>query len=148
LNILLFGQGELETIIAAKGNLADRVDGWIRLGRLDEAMSSAVLDFRLQRAGLTPGQHVFTPDARALLIEAAEGLPRRLTMIAHLAMEESVDRASTLVNEDHVYSALAARGIEVQPKPVITVVGESALDGEEPVEPGFFRRLFPRRSTR
>src|SRR5580704_7248014 len=52
LNILLFGQPELERRIAGKGNLADRVDDWIRLSLLDDAMAAAVLDYRLQRAGM------------------------------------------------------------------------------------------------
>jgi len=70
-------------------------------------------------------------------------------MIAHVAMEESVDRASTLVNEDHVSSALAARGIEIERRPVVTVVAESTGNGAaETDERGFFRRLFARRSTK
>src|SRR5579862_619947 len=146
LNILLFGQSELESRIAAKGNLADRVDGWIRLSRVDETMASAILDFRLQRAGLTPGQQLFTPDARTLLVESSSGLPRRLTMVAHLAMSEAADRASTLVNEDHVLTALAARGIAVAPRPVVAVVGQHLGNGSRVTEePGFFRRLFARR---
>ena len=146
LNILLFGQSELETRIVEKGNLADRVDGWIRLNRLDEGMSSAILEFRLQRAGLSPGQHLFTADARTLLIAAAEGLPRRLTMVAHLAMEEAADRASTIVNEDHVLSAMAARGIAVERNPVAAVVAEEQANGKvTEAERGFFQRLFVRR---
>jgi type II secretory pathway predicted ATPase ExeA len=151
LNILLFGQAELEKLIAEKGNLADRVDGWIRLARLDDAMSSAILDFRLQRAGLTPGQQIFTPDARALLLETAGGLPRRLTMLAHAAMGEAADRASTLINEDHVLTALAARGIAVERKPLAAVVGVATSTSNgvtETEERGFFRRLFTRRSAK
>src|SRR5215469_4796199 len=71
LNILLFGQDELETRIHARGNLADRVDSWIRLAPLDETTSLAVLDYRLNRAGVAPGTQVFTPEARGLLVEAS-----------------------------------------------------------------------------
>jgi type II secretory pathway predicted ATPase ExeA len=157
LNILLFGQSELEPLIAAKGNLADRVDGWIRLSPLDESMASAILDFRLHRAGLAPGQQLFTTDARTLLIDSANGLPRRLTMVAHLAMQEASDRASSLVNEDHVLSALAARGIQRPVRPALSQnLNGHAFDGvspstvrsthdSEPVERGFFQRLFARR---
>lgn len=144
LNILLFGQSELEGRIASKGNLADRVDSWIRLPRLDVTMASAILDFRLQRAGLTPAQHIFTASARELLIQGAGGLPRRLTMVAHLAMEEASDRASTLVNEDHVLTALAMRGIVVE-RPMVTPA-ESLTNGKsETSDRGFFRRIFARR---
>ncbi len=144
LNITLFGQSELETRIATKGNLADRVDRWIRLGRLDEAMASAIVDFRLQRAGLPPGQQLFTPGARALLISAGEGLPRRLTMIAHLSMEEAVDRASSLVNEHHVLAAMAARGIAAKPPGAAVKVAQNGSTAEG--RGGFFARLFARRS--
>ena len=146
LNILLFGQSELEVRVAAKGNLADRIDSWIRLSRLDAAMSSAVLDFRLQRAGLTPGRQIFTPSARESLIEGAGGLPRRLTMVAHLAMEEAADRASTLVNEDHVLTAMAMRGIVVE-RPVAAPVDSLANGKSEPADRGFFRRIFARRAS-
>lgn len=138
LNILLFGQSELERRINERHNLADRVDSWIRLQTLDEAMMGAVLDFRLSRAGLGPGQQIFTPEARALLTQASSGLPRRLTMLAHLSMEEAADRASTLVREDHVIAAMQARGLKAVP--AVTSQPAPAADGES----GFLSRLFTR----
>lgn len=150
LNILLFGQSELERQIHEKGNLEDRVDGWIRLERLDDAMSSAMLDFRLNRAGAAPGASIFTPEARALLIAAAGGLPRRLTMLAHLSMQEAADRASTLVSEDNVRSSMRVRGIvlPVKPEPAPTPATGTAFRAEPVVvrERGFFARLFARRT--
>lgn len=147
LNILLFGQSELEERIRNKGNLEDRVDGWIRLERLDGPMSLAVLDFRLTRAGLAPGQSLFSPDARALLVDAAAGLPRRLTMLAHLAMQEAADRASSLVNEDHVRAAMTVRGIVVPPKVDVPSSSTNGAHGDaaKPSARGFFARLFARR---
>jgi type II secretory pathway predicted ATPase ExeA len=140
LNILLFGQSELERRINERHNLVDRVDSWIRLQTLDEAMTGAILDFRLSRAGLGAGQQIFTPEARALLTQASAGLPRRLTMLAHLSMEEAADRASTLVRDDHVRAALVARGIpEVTPQ-VQPASEVASANGET----GFFSRLFTR----
>lgn len=111
-NILLFGQSELERRIVALSNLADRVDCWIRLAPLDDGMSAAVLDYRLTQAGLAAGRSIFSPEARSLLTASSNGLARRLTMLAHSSMEEAADRASTLVRDDHVRAALAARGLE------------------------------------
>lgn len=149
LNILLFGQSELEERIRNKGNLEDRVDSWIRLNRLDEPMSLAVLDYRLGRAGLAPGTKLFTDDARALLVSASKGLPRRLTMLAHLAMREAADRASSLVNEDHVRAAMVIRGIAAEPavaRPNGNAFEEPAANGTSAVGTrGFFSRLFARR---
>lgn len=150
LNILLFGQGELETRIHGRGNLADRVDSWIRLNPLDEATLLAVLDYRLARAGATPGGQLFTPEARALLAEASAGVPRRMTMIAHLAMQEASDRASTLVIEDHIRTSMLARGITLRPKAPVALAAEPPPNGNgvvvEPERPrGLFSRLFARR---
>jgi type II secretory pathway predicted ATPase ExeA len=151
LNILLFGQGELEKRIHDKGNLADRVDGWIRLNLLDDPTMLAILDYRLTRAGVAPGTNIFTPEARELLAHNSGGIPRRLTMIAHLAMQEAADRASTLVVEDHVRASLLARGIAPKQKhAVVELVGAGAPSNgtAEPVAEnrGFFSRLFGRSS--
>jgi type II secretory pathway predicted ATPase ExeA len=140
LNILLFGQSELERRINERHNLVDRVDSWIRLQTLDETMTGAVLDFRLSRAGLSPGQQIFTPEARALLMQASAGLPRRLTMLAHLSMEEAADRASTLVREDHVQAALVARGITHVPAASQPLAEVRSTNGDA----GFLSRLFTR----
>ncbi|HTV73562.1 MAG TPA: AAA family ATPase [Candidatus Acidoferrales bacterium] len=160
LNILLFGQGELANRIRDKGNLEDRVDSWIRLERLDPGMSSAVLDFRLAKAGLPPERQFFTADARSLTIEAAQGLPRRLMMLAHAAMQEASDRASTLVNEDHVRAAMMLRGISAPPAVAEPAAAaeplrhlENGIAGHtEPAPPAsepksFLGRLFARRSS-
>jgi type II secretory pathway predicted ATPase ExeA len=149
LNILLFGQSELADRIRAKGNLEDRVDGWIRLERLDPGMASAVLDFRLSKAGLAPERQCFTPDARRLMVEATDGLPRRLTMLAHAAMQEAADRASTLVNEDHVRSAMLARGIAQRPPapPQRAEIGSTEVLEAAPQGRGLFDWLFAKRSS-
>jgi hypothetical protein len=120
-------------------------------------MTAAILDFRLARAGATPGIQFFTPEARTLLLEASDGLPRRLTMVAHVAMQEAADRASTLVTEDHVRAAITARGLRVRPKPPVVPPPEPVAPAIEPnglseyalAEPqrGFFSRLFARRPT-
>jgi hypothetical protein len=70
-------------------------------------------------------------------------------MVAHLAMEEAADRASTLVNEDHVITAMTLRGISVDRTPVVSVVNGATDNGssEEPGR-GFFHRLFARRSAK
>jgi type II secretory pathway predicted ATPase ExeA len=135
LNMLLFGQPELEHRIASKGNLADRVDDWIRLSVLDDSMATAVLDYRLQRA--------------ALLVAAAGGIPRRLTMLAHSAMEEASDRGAAIVTEDHVRAAMLARGITIAPRPVAkpqVLVGPNG-DALSPPGRNFFTRLFARRPS-
>ncbi|MDQ2871549.1 MAG: AAA family ATPase [Candidatus Eremiobacteraeota bacterium] len=144
LNIVLFGQFELERRIIGKQNLIDRVDGWIRLQPFDETMSGAVFDFRLSRSGLPPEQRLFSPEARALLLVASAGLARRMSLLAHLSMQAAADRASTLVREEHVETALLLRGIApIQAAPAVA-------EPEPPStirQPGFFARLFGRLRT-
>lgn len=151
LNILLFGQSELEQRIRQKGNLEDRVDSWIRLNRLDAPMASAVLDFRLNRAGLGEGYKLFTPEARELLVDAADGLPRRLTMLSHIAMQEAADRASTLVTLDHVNAAMAIRGIAQRTKQTVETAASPSNGVTQAAVPAtaqknLLSRLFARRS--
>lgn len=154
LNILLFGQSELEERVNVRGNLADRIDSWIRLAPLDEALAGAILDFRLGRAGAIPGAQIFTPEARSLLIDASGGLARRLTMLAHLSMEEAAERASTLVREDHVRAAMLARGIAERRRPA-PAPPLSDAQRSRAVETGeatgfmpFLSRLFARRAAK
>lgn len=118
LNILLFGQSELERRILARQNLADRVDLWVRLEPLDEGVTQALIDYRLSRAGLAPTQRLFSDDARELIYRATGGLPRRITTLAHAAMQEAAERGSSGVFEDHVRSAALNRGLTIAPAPV------------------------------
>jgi MSHA biogenesis protein MshM len=137
LNILLFGQNELEAHIAARGNLADRIDSWVRLEPLDEAMTGAILDYRLAQAGLPAGRQLFDSAARELLVRACGGLARRLTMLAHSSMEEASARASTLVREEHVRAAMQVRGIREPER--ASPVAQTSGNGNRA---GIFGRLF------
>ena len=116
LNILLFGQPRTRNAHRGKGNLADRVDGWIRFTRWTTrwprrfstsgsasrlAARPATLHPRRARAADRCGRRTSTPDddGRAL----GDGRGR--------------DRASTQVNEDHVRAAMISRGIVIARDP-------------------------------
>ncbi|HEV7178353.1 MAG TPA: AAA family ATPase [Candidatus Baltobacteraceae bacterium] len=147
LNILLFGQSELERRIIARENFVDRVDSWIRLEPLDESTAGAIVDFRLARGGAPQGVQLFTSEARDLLVRASAGLARRLTMLAHLSMQAAADRASTLVREDHVSAAILVRGIELAP-PAASPAPAPVTNGASPTvvrhRPSLFERIFAR----
>jgi hypothetical protein len=72
-------------------------------------------------------------------------------MVAHVAMQEAADRASTLVTEDHVRAAVVARGLRVRPKVEPAPEPVAAQNGDvhepAPAPQGFFSRLFARRAT-
>jgi hypothetical protein len=74
-------------------------------------------------------------------------------MVAHLAMEEAADRASTLVNEDHVLTALAARGIAVERRQFLDSAagngpGNNGAVAATASDQGFLRRFFARRAVK
>lgn len=139
LNVVLFAQNELEERLCEGAGMADRVDVWVRLDRLDDAGAAEVLDYRLERAGWTGDPPLFAHDGRALAISAASGIPRRLNALAHDAMQEAADRASTLVNRDHVGAAVAARAT---PTPRSAKAPQHAKR-----RTNFFSRLFARRPS-
>jgi type II secretory pathway predicted ATPase ExeA len=117
LNLVLFGDEELEGFIAQRPSLSDRVDSYVRLEALDAASSGALLEHRLVKAGKLPVVEVFTPDALACVVDAGEGLARRLTNVARCAMIEAADRGAEIVRVEHVMAALRARGVAGAPTP-------------------------------
>ncbi len=144
LNVLLFGQPELERAVAARGNLADRVDGWIRLGPLDTAAARAIVEYRLTQAGQTAGSKLFSDEAMDGLIAAAGGYPRRLTTLAHTAMFEAAERGSQMIFEEHVAAALRAHGLQTptkaEPLAPATASGAARTNGAH--RRSLFERLF------
>lgn len=140
LNVILFGQPELERQVAARGNLADRVDGWVRIEPLDPPSARAIVEHRLAQAGLPSGSRLFSDEALAGLIAASGGYPRRLTTLAHTALFEAAERGSQMVFEDHVAAALRAHGVSM-PKPEASAqpVNGTAKNGHRP---SFLARLF------
>jgi general secretion pathway protein A len=149
LNVLLFGQPELEEKIVRHGNLVDRVDTFVRVDALDRAASFAVIEHRLVRAGRPIDARIFAPDAIDALIDSASGLPRRIANIARGAMIEAADRHSETVFEDHVHAALRARGIPLPQRtvPVAPSVTETTNGAVETPSESFLSRLFRRAPT-
>jgi general secretion pathway protein A len=144
LNVLLFGQAELEAQVKARGNLADRVDGWIRLAPFDPASSRAIVEHRLNQAGLANGNRVFTNEALTMLVAGAGGFPRRLTTLAHTSMVEAAERGSQMVFDEHVAAALRAHGVAVpvigaDGAVVVTEKPKPAAATPEPVTNGVHR---------
>jgi type II secretory pathway predicted ATPase ExeA len=116
LNLVLFGQSELEPRIRAQRNLLDRVDSWIRLAPLDEQTARGLLMHRLARAGARDAQTMFTEDALDVVVRAAGGLPRRLIRVARGAMEEAAAHEQSRVFEEAAFLAARERGIVVAPR--------------------------------
>lgn len=113
LNIILFGQSELEPRILGQRNLYDRVDGWVRLAPIDDAAARAMILHRLSRAGAREPQAVFTDGALEVVVRAACGLPRRLIRVAHGALLEAATHGLTRIFEEQALLAARDRGLPV-----------------------------------
>jgi type II secretory pathway predicted ATPase ExeA len=164
LNLILFGQTELEPRVRGQRNLYDRVDSWIRLAPLDEQTSRALILHRLTRAGARDPHAIFTDTALDIIVRSAAGLPRRLIRVARGAMEEAAAHDQSRVFEEQALLAARERGLtvpeprEVPAGPTVTfsepvpVVAGAALDTPAIVpelgrRPASFIRFFsPRRN--
>ncbi len=87
LQIVLFGQPELDRLLAADGlrQLRDRIVHHLELRPLDARDTRDYLEHRLRAAGLT-GALPFTPAAIRLLARRSRGLLRRIHVLADRAL--------------------------------------------------------------
>lgn len=110
LQIVLFGQPELDVNLnqAHIRQLRERITHGFSLGPLSEEEIGEYLIFRLRAAGYF-GPHLFTPAAIRTLSKAAEGLVRRVNILA--------DKALLAAFSENVY--------QVTPKHVMAAIGDS-----------------------
>ncbi|GAC1544024.1 MAG: hypothetical protein NVS2B17_24560 [Candidatus Velthaea sp.] len=156
LNLVLFGQTELEARILGRENLHDRVDAFVRLERFDAPSAAALVEHRLVKAGKMPTIRLLTSEALDTAIAASAGLPRRLTNVVRSAMIEAADRSADLITIDHVTAAMRARGMAVPAvsapsptaAPVLPAADEpTATAAKRPdVRGSLLSRLFARRA--
>lgn len=87
LQLVMFGQPELNDILARHDmrQLKERITHNFTLGPLGRADTAEYIDFRLRAAGYK-GAHIFAPAAVNLLAGAAQGLTRRINILADKAL--------------------------------------------------------------
>jgi MSHA biogenesis protein MshM len=110
LQIVLFGQPELDVNLNQPHirQLRERITHSFSLGPLSEEEIGEYLIFRLRAAGYF-GPHLFTPSAIRTLSRAAQGLVRRVNILA--------DKALLAAFSENVY--------QVTPKHVMAAIGDS-----------------------
>jgi type II secretory pathway predicted ATPase ExeA len=83
LQLVMFGQPELNDILARHDmrQLKERITHNFTLGPLGREETADYIDFRLRAAGYK-GAHIFSPVAVGLLAGAAQGLTRRINILA------------------------------------------------------------------
>jgi type II secretory pathway predicted ATPase ExeA len=107
LQIVLFGQPELDATLAKSTlrQLRDRITHAFRMRPLSRAEVGKYLSFRMRAAGYR-GPDVFTPRAVSLLARAADGLTRRINILADKALLSAFTDNGHAVTHRHVRAAV------------------------------------------
>lgn len=98
LQIVIFGQRELEPIVEAMPNLADRINVRRRLSPLSFAETRRMIRHRLAvaAAGATPAARFSLPATLAIQLSSG-GSPRKTVRLCHMALLEMLVRGKTCV---------------------------------------------------
>jgi general secretion pathway protein A len=90
LQIVTFGQLELQTKVAKKRNLASRVRFTMTLEPLRSAAEvDKLIQHRLRIAGLAEGVHLFAPGAVEAVFKHSGGVPRHIINICSLCFDQA-----------------------------------------------------------
>ena len=108
LQIVLFGQPELDQALARPSlrQLKDRITHSFRMRPLSEPEVARYLSFRMRAAGYR-GPEVFTPKAVALIARAADGLTRRINILADKSLLSAFSADAHAITARHARAAIA-----------------------------------------
>jgi MSHA biogenesis protein MshM len=108
LQIVLFGQPELDEALAKPSlrQLKDRITHSFRMRPLSESEVGRYLAFRMRAAGYR-GPEVFTPKAVSLIARAADGLTRRVNILADKSLLSAFTVDTHAVTAEHARAAIA-----------------------------------------
>ena len=117
LQLVLFGQPELDTLLDGRDmrQLKDRITHHFRLSPLRPDEVTAYLDFRMHAAGYR-GPAVFSPAAARHIARIAEGLTRRINVLADNSLLAAYSQNRHVVAPAHV-TAAAHDAEYVRPRP-------------------------------
>lgn len=107
INIMLFGQPELDTLLADTRlrQVRDRVIHRFELAPLHSNEASAYIDHRLRAAGWQ-GADLFSTAAMTRLIKASDGRARRINLLADKALLAAYAQGERRVEPRHVGNAV------------------------------------------
>lgn len=127
LQIVIFGQRELEPIIDAMPNLADRINVRRRLKPLSARETTAMIAHRLAVAaeGADPAVR-FSPAASLCIHLASGGSPRKTLRLCHMALLEAMVRGRPRVGLPEALYALRS-GPAPAPRRRLALAGLAAL---------------------
>lgn len=129
LQIVIFGQRELEPLVDAMPNLADRINVRRRLSPLSFAETKRMIAHRLAVAagGGSPAAR-FSPLATLAIHLASGGSPRKTVRLCHMALLEMLVRGKTCVGLAEVRrSAQPDGGQRMQPRRAVGLAALAAI---------------------
>jgi len=117
LQIVLFGQPELDAHLAAPGmrQLKERITHAFTLAPLPPREVGEYIRFRLRAAGYH-GPDLFGAEALRIIAEASEGLTRRINIYADKTLLAAFAAGTHTVTADHARAAVADTQIVVTPR--------------------------------
>lgn len=83
LQIIIFGQKELTTILDRMPNLKDRINKQLMISPLTREETAEFIQFRLRRAATSPDYPQFSNNALVAIFKATKGYPRRIVTLCH-----------------------------------------------------------------
>ena len=98
LQVVIFAQMELLGRITRIKNFMDRIAMKYIINPLDEDETGQLIQFRLESAGLSPGQTLFMPEAMHAIYRSTQGYPRRISTLCHNALEALVMHERSIVD--------------------------------------------------
>lgn len=102
LQLVLMAQMEFLPAVRSIKNLWDRVSLKYVLNPLDETETRELILFRLERAGFTDREPLFTDEAIREIYHATQGYPRRIALLCHDALEQLVMERQSIVSDTHI----------------------------------------------
>lgn len=131
LQLVLFGQPELDALLGGRDmrQLKDRITHHFRLSPLPPDEVAAYLDFRMHAAGYR-GPAVFSPAAARQIARIAEGLTRRINVLADKSLLAAYSQNRHVVAPAHVTAAAHdAEYIPARPPRRVWPLAAAALAG-------------------
>ncbi|MBI3997140.1 MAG: AAA family ATPase [Candidatus Omnitrophica bacterium] len=99
LQVVIFGQMELMGRIRRIKNFIDRVALKYIINPLSEEETAQMIQFRLESAGWSQAQRLFTPEAIQAVHRFTQGYPRQIALVCHNALEALVIHEKSLIDD-------------------------------------------------
>ena len=115
LQVVIFAQMEFMERVMRIKNFFDRVALKYILNPLDEAQTRQMIQFRLQSAGLTQGEDLFSLDAIQTIYRLSQGYPRKIALLCHNALEALVMYDRRIIDGPMIEELLRDESRWIQP---------------------------------